>query len=651
MKRASTYRSKPLILLLVLASALLAACSAHAAAQSAGDSTSYSGALNTAYENALDPTSQLALGTLRLEGTPDAVTEGQAADLLLLWQALAGNELQGNAERAAVIKQIEATMTEAQIAAIVAMQLTEQDAQDWTQGQFSRSLPGSGQAPGGQQGSGDTPRGAPSTGTGGQAGRSGQLQNMSPEQQATRRAQFGQQASSTGRSSTTATMLSRGLVSAVIRLLSDRSGQATAQAAAPAATPAATPGQAQASTPTPGQPNAPEPTTTPEPAATATPSPAEEASATPEPLTTVTPSPAEETSTTPDPAATATPSPAEEASVTPDPAATATPSPAEETSTTPQATPAATPTPTPEPAVYVVQAGDSLAAIARAYGVSAEAIVEANNIQDPNLIDVGQALIIPGATRIPTAPIAHAAPSTSAAPNPPPQAATTASAWSSPGLQQLPDKDPGPPFTIQVSANRALQDPLVAKSKTYQVTGTVRNDGDQTYAVSAIHVTFFDASGFRGTYFKFPGRGQTGGEWIWHGVTEADVPYLLLAPGEECPFSVQITAQDMASFLIHPDAEPTGRESAAVALSNVRLIGDEAGYVRITGTATNTNPFKVKDVTVAGTLLNASGQIVQVGSTYVLQNVEPGASVSFDLRIAEEAYASYHLYAQAERDW
>lgn len=65
-------------------------------------------------------------------------------------------------------------------------------------------------------------------------------------------------------------------------------------------------------------------------------------------------------------------------------------------------------TPTPDPArelptprakedEYVVQAGDTLGIIAQRYGVSVQALMEANNLTDPNLLDVGMALTIPTA--------------------------------------------------------------------------------------------------------------------------------------------------------------------------------------------------------------------------------------------------------------
>jgi len=56
-------------------------------------------------------------------------------------------------------------------------------------------------------------------------------------------------------------------------------------------------------------------------------------------------------------------------------------------------------TTTPSPAAgvitYTVQAGDTLGKIAAEFGVTVEAIVEANDIEDPSLISVGQVLVIP----------------------------------------------------------------------------------------------------------------------------------------------------------------------------------------------------------------------------------------------------------------
>lgn len=49
----------------------------------------------------------------------------------------------------------------------------------------------------------------------------------------------------------------------------------------------------------------------------------------------------------------------------------------------------------PEPLSYTVQEGDTLGAIAHDYGISLEDLMAANGIVDPNVLHVGQTLIIP----------------------------------------------------------------------------------------------------------------------------------------------------------------------------------------------------------------------------------------------------------------
>jgi hypothetical protein len=102
------------------------------AATAAGAFSNFtSAALLAGYENALPASTQLALGILRLEDTPQAVTPAQAKTLLPLWQAFQGSALQNQAERNAVLKQIEGTLTPEQVKAIAAMQLTRDDESTW----------------------------------------------------------------------------------------------------------------------------------------------------------------------------------------------------------------------------------------------------------------------------------------------------------------------------------------------------------------------------------------------------------------------------------------------------------------------------------------------------------------------------------------
>lgn len=78
----------------------------------------------------------------------------------------------------------------------------------------------------------------------------------------------------------------------------------------------------------------------------------------------------------------------------------ATPTPVETipVATDPPEAPSPTPTPTPTAAVsqtHVVEAGDTLGAIAARYGVTVEAIVEANDLSDPDVLAIGDELVIP----------------------------------------------------------------------------------------------------------------------------------------------------------------------------------------------------------------------------------------------------------------
>ncbi|MEW5940115.1 MAG: hypothetical protein AB1750_10660, partial [Chloroflexota bacterium] len=113
----------PLILLTIFA-LTLTACSASAPTEVAATSQT------DPSSQALDGISLLAIGTLQLKDTPQAVTPTQAADLLPLWQvyqSLSDSDNAAQEEIDALVKQIEDTMTADQMSAINALGLTPQD--------------------------------------------------------------------------------------------------------------------------------------------------------------------------------------------------------------------------------------------------------------------------------------------------------------------------------------------------------------------------------------------------------------------------------------------------------------------------------------------------------------------------------------------
>lgn len=116
---------KVLISTLVLLTLLLTACGG------ASDST---GAATTSQTDpsaqTLSGASLLIIGTFKLEETEQAVTAGQATELLPLWQvyqSLSTSDTAAQAEVDALFAQIQDTMTSEQMQAIEEMQLTQED--------------------------------------------------------------------------------------------------------------------------------------------------------------------------------------------------------------------------------------------------------------------------------------------------------------------------------------------------------------------------------------------------------------------------------------------------------------------------------------------------------------------------------------------
>ena len=100
--------------------------------------TACSSASTATTSQSLSAQSVLLLGTLKLEGTDQAVTNAQAAELLPLWQTM--DELQSSAgsaqqEKTALLDQIQGAMTSNQLQAITDMKLTSQDASSFMQEQ------------------------------------------------------------------------------------------------------------------------------------------------------------------------------------------------------------------------------------------------------------------------------------------------------------------------------------------------------------------------------------------------------------------------------------------------------------------------------------------------------------------------------------
>ncbi len=106
----------PLFLTLFLLG--LTACSASPSSSANPSSTSQNGSTGE-----LPATTQIALGTFKLDGTANAVTAEQAAELLPLWETLrdlSASDTAAQQEIQALDTQIQETMTDQQRQAITA---------------------------------------------------------------------------------------------------------------------------------------------------------------------------------------------------------------------------------------------------------------------------------------------------------------------------------------------------------------------------------------------------------------------------------------------------------------------------------------------------------------------------------------------------
>ncbi len=120
-----------LLTILSLTALVLSACSAAGTGSSSSSTAGGGFRASSAFRNRpLTPEARLALGIVKLEGTPQAVDATEAAKLLPLWQLLGqllGTSSSAPQEVSAVLDQIQATMTPDQVKTIAGMQLTSAD--------------------------------------------------------------------------------------------------------------------------------------------------------------------------------------------------------------------------------------------------------------------------------------------------------------------------------------------------------------------------------------------------------------------------------------------------------------------------------------------------------------------------------------------
>lgn len=142
---------------------VLTACGSPTSSVGSGSAStnSFRNGASRAGTGPLNPEAKLALGTIKLEGTKQAIDPKMAANLVPLWQLLYQLDSSTSAapqEVTAVVDQIKATMTPVQVSTINSMSLTQADVftafQDQANGSGATGSGAAGFAGGGNRGGG-----------------------------------------------------------------------------------------------------------------------------------------------------------------------------------------------------------------------------------------------------------------------------------------------------------------------------------------------------------------------------------------------------------------------------------------------------------------------------------------------------------------
>jgi len=174
-------KKAPLLTILFTTLFVLTACGSGSASTNSvgGGTASTNGFRSGAASTPLNVESKLALGTIKLEGTKQAIDPKMAASLIPLWQLLfqlKSSSSSAPQEVTAVVDQIKATMTPVQVSTINSMTLTQADiftAFQQANGSSGTTGTGSSGSTGGNRGGGFVFAGGPGGGGPGGGGPGG----------------------------------------------------------------------------------------------------------------------------------------------------------------------------------------------------------------------------------------------------------------------------------------------------------------------------------------------------------------------------------------------------------------------------------------------------------------------------------------------
>ncbi len=256
---------------------------------------------------------------------------------------------------------------------------------------------------------------------------------------------------------------------------------------------------------------------------------------------------------------------------------------------------------TPTPIVYIVQAGDTLIAIANKFGVSVAELAAANGNINPALLQIGQRLIVPASAR-------------------------DVSAAVSGDREILPTPTPLP---FEVRGLNSVRTP----TGSVDVVGEVYNPTASALENVRVLVVLQDAAG------------KSLQEAVAFTALE------VIPPGQSSPFRVLIVEPppDYVRFVALPLRGEISTRRRRVMLQPVELEGRmEQVQFRVIGTLRNPDTLTLNEMRAVVTAYDAERRVIGYRYLRLDSALEPGGRLSLDvsLTLLTRPVASFSLYAE-----
>lgn len=258
--------------------------------------------------------------------------------------------------------------------------------------------------------------------------------------------------------------------------------------------------------------------------------------------------------------------------------------------------PTNTPAPTPTPAVHIIQPGDTLLGIALQYGVTLDELYQVNGVLKPELLQIGQAVVIPvpGSVGKPTN--------------------------NNSGAVIAPTQ---PPLPVQVEHAARYRTPVGS----VWVLGEVFNSTDQPIENVQVRVSLIDATGVE---------------------VDSALPFVALdtiPPGGRVPFSVlfespPVNVIDFQAYVVRADPSYNhATRYATLEVSDLQTKQEGTQY-RVAGKVTHTGATNVAGAQVVITLYDEKGYVTGFRQ-YALPDDQlgPGGVVTFDVLVSPDPSA------------